>query len=64
MPSTFLPCTVDLRVLGFNSRAVASYRACGFVEEGRERESCWFDGAWHDDVIMGIREPEHRAGRQ
>lgn len=45
---------VDLRVLAFNRRAIASYRHCGFVEEGREREAAWVDGAWHDDVIMGI----------
>jgi ribosomal-protein-alanine N-acetyltransferase len=45
---------VDLRVLAFNDRAIASYRKCGFVQEGRERESCWLDGQWHDDIIMGV----------
>lgn len=45
---------VDLRVLAFNTSAIACYRACGFVEEGRERDSCWLDGAWHDDVIMAV----------
>lgn len=45
---------VDLRVLSFNHRAIASYLKCGFVEEGREREAAFVDGAWHDDVIMGI----------
>lgn len=49
---------VDLRVLDFNDRAIAAYRRCGFVEEGRERESCWVDGRWHDDVIMGVLEHE------
>jgi RimJ/RimL family protein N-acetyltransferase len=32
---------VDLRVLAFNDGAIASYRKCGFVQEGCERESCW-----------------------
>ena len=35
---------VDLMVLADNARAIAAYRACGFVEEGRERESCFVDG--------------------
>lgn len=30
---------VDLRVLEYNERAIRCYRACGFIEEGRERES-------------------------
>lgn len=45
---------VELRILAFNERAIRCYRACGFVEEGRERESACVGGEWHDDVIMGI----------
>jgi [ribosomal protein S5]-alanine N-acetyltransferase len=45
---------VDLRALAFNDGAIASYRRCGFVQEGRERDSCWLDGQWHDDIIMGV----------
>lgn len=52
---------VDLRVLAFNEAAISSYRGCGFVEEGRERESCWLGGAWHDDVIMGVLSSEYTA---
>jgi RimJ/RimL family protein N-acetyltransferase len=52
---------VDLKVLDFNDRAIAAYRSCGFVEEGRERESCWVDGQWHDDVIMGVLDREFAA---
>jgi RimJ/RimL family protein N-acetyltransferase len=52
---------VDLRVLEFNAGAIACYRACGFVEEGRERESCLLEGRWYDDVLMGILEHEFRA---
>lgn len=52
---------VAVRVLDFNQRAIACYRRCGFVEEGRERECVLLDGAWHDDVIMGLLEGEYRA---
>lgn len=45
---------VDLRVIAYNERAIRCYRACGFVEEGRERESALVDGRRHDDVVMGI----------
>ncbi|UCI17779.1 GNAT family N-acetyltransferase [Mesorhizobium sp. B2-1-8] len=36
---------VSLRVLSSNSRAIACYRKCGFVEEGREREAALVNGA-------------------
>ena len=45
---------VSLRVVAYNTRAIRCYRACGFVEEGREREAAWVDDKWHDDVIMGV----------
>lgn len=44
---------VDLRVLAFNTAAITSYRKCGFVDEGRERQSCRLGDKWYDDVIMG-----------
>lgn len=45
---------VGLRVIAFNTRAIRCYRACGFIEEGREREAARVGGAWHDDIIMGV----------
>ena len=35
---------VSLRVLASNERAVKCYRACGFAEEGREREAALSTG--------------------
>lgn len=52
---------VDLRVLAFNERAIRCYRACGFVEEGRERESARVGDVWHDDIIMGVLAEEYQA---
>jgi RimJ/RimL family protein N-acetyltransferase len=51
---------VDLRVLAYNERAIRCYRACGFVEEGRERQSAFVAGRFHDDVIMGLLASEFR----
>ena len=45
---------VDLRVIEFNTRAIRCYQSCGFVEEGRERQSACIDGAYYDDIMMGV----------
>lgn len=52
---------VELRVLAFNTAAVTAYQKVGFAIEGVERDSCRFDGAWHDDVMMAILEDDYRA---
>lgn len=52
---------VDLRVLSYNTCAIRCYQACGFREEGRERQAALVGGKWHDDVIMGILASEFRA---
>jgi hypothetical protein len=52
---------VSARVLDFNERALACLRACGFVEEGRERESVSFEGVRHDVVTMGVLDREFTA---
>lgn len=49
---------VWLRVNGTNERAIRSYRACGFVEEGRLRQQVWGDGQHVDLVYMGILRAE------
>ena len=45
---------VSLRVITYNERAIRCYRACGFREEGRERQAAFVGGGWHDDIIMGV----------
>lgn len=49
---------IDLRVLAYNRRAIACYRRCGFVEEGRERDAALVGTERHDDVIMAILRPD------
>ena len=52
---------VTLRVNGRNERAIRAYRACGFVEEGRQRQQVWSSGSYDDVVHMGILRAEWTA---
>ena len=52
---------VDARSLAFNTAVIAMNTNCGFVMEGRERETCFIDGEWQDDLIMSILEQEYRS---
>jgi RimJ/RimL family protein N-acetyltransferase len=54
---------VDLLVLEFNARAIASYESCGFVLDGRLRESCFMAGRRYDDLVMSVLAHEHAARR-
>ena len=46
-----------------NERAIRSYLACGFREEGRLREHYWIAGSYDDAVYMGILRSEWHAIR-
>jgi [ribosomal protein S5]-alanine N-acetyltransferase len=52
---------IDLRVLASNLRAIACYEKCGFVTEGRERESAKIGDRREDDLIMGVLRSEFGA---
>jgi RimJ/RimL family protein N-acetyltransferase len=52
---------VDLHVFEFNDRAIACYKKCGFVEEGRLREEYFQDGRYWDLVAMGVLRREFEA---
>ena len=45
---------VELDVFAFNERAIAAYRKCGFVEEGRRRQALYRGGAYHDVLVMSV----------
>lgn len=45
---------VWLTVNGNNERAIHSYLACGFAEEGRLRQHVWSNGHYIDLVYMGV----------
>lgn len=46
-----------------NERAIRSYKAIGFVEEGRLRQHTWNNGKFEDAIIMGLLKHEWDASR-
>lgn len=52
---------ISLRVMGFNTRAIRLYEKLGFRHEVREREVFFHDGAYFDQLHMGILRPEWEA---
>ena len=55
---------IALFVFEFNERAIATYRRCGFVIEGRARESIFRDGRWWDELAMSLLESDWRRLRE
>lgn len=49
---------VGLDVFAFNERGINSYRKLGFKEEGRIREDLFYDGEYHDSILMGVMKKE------
>lgn len=45
---------IKLDVLGFNKRAIACYKKCGFKECGTRRQCVFINGKYHDRLIMDI----------
>lgn len=52
---------LDLRVLISNRRAIECYKACGFIEEGIQRDTLFIDNKWDSDLWMSILESEYKT---
>lgn len=52
---------IFLRCQPANERALRTYRAVGFVEVGRERETAFIDGRFQDHLVFDMLEDEFRA---
>ena len=52
---------IDLTVDEDHERAIAAYRNCGFVEEGRLRHARYRRGRYIDWILMSILRDEFRA---
>jgi len=51
---------IGLFVFEFNERAIRAYKRCGFVVEGRSRESIWREGRWWDELAMSVLDSDWR----
>lgn len=47
-----------------NEASLALARKMGFKEEGRVRDSVFFDNRYHDSVVLGLLKEEYEAGRK
>jgi RimJ/RimL family protein N-acetyltransferase len=54
---------IALTVFEFNERAIRAYARCGFIVEGRARESIWRDGRWWDELAMSVLSSEWHQRR-
>jgi RimJ/RimL family protein N-acetyltransferase len=54
---------IALTVFEFNERAIRAYQRCGFIVEGRARESIWRDGRWWDELAMSVLSSEWHERR-
>lgn len=49
---------IGLDVYAFNKRAIKSYEKLGFKQEGIIRDELFYDGEYHDSIIMGVLKDE------
>lgn len=55
---------ISLKVYSFNERAKASYRKCGFVEEGVMRQEIYKNGRYYDEIYMGLLKEEYNSRKE
>ncbi|MCF6136308.1 GNAT family N-acetyltransferase [Pseudalkalibacillus berkeleyi] len=49
---------VGLDVFAFNTRGIKSYEKLGFQQEGVIRDQLYYDGEYHDSILMGVMKDE------
>jgi putative acetyltransferase len=49
---------IELKIYGFNERAVAHAERCGYVREGVKRRAYLKDGEWVDAVLFSLLDDE------
>lgn len=49
---------IGLDVYSFNERGIKSYEKLGFQVEGRIRDELFYDGEYHDSILMGVLKDE------
>ena len=48
---------IELEVFDYNPRAQHVYECCGYQIEGRKKDGLYYDGNYHDILIMAILHP-------
>lgn len=48
-------------VMADDERLIKGLKLTGMIEEGRQRESCYFEGKLHDEVLLGMLHTEWNA---
>lgn len=46
--------SIHVWIPDYNERSINSYKKVGFKEAGKQRESCYLDGKYHDRIIMDL----------
>lgn len=52
---------INLELMGFNERALACYKKCGFKEYGRRRKCRFVNGKYYDLIYMDIMSEEFKG---
>lgn len=52
---------IGLDVFAYNDRAIHVYEKIGFRREGVQRDALFYNGEFHDSIMMAILEDEWRA---
>jgi RimJ/RimL family protein N-acetyltransferase len=45
---------INLRVISYNTNAIETYKALGFLQEGTLKSEVFYDNQYHDVVIMAL----------
>ena len=54
---------VELWTRGDNPAAIKSAEKNGYKVEGRTRDTVYFDGAFHDGILMGLLRDEYEKSK-
>ena len=52
---------INSSAISFNERSIKLHKRVGFTEEGRQRETDFINGRYHDHVIFGLLRNEWQA---
>lgn len=54
---------IMLKVYDFNKRAIKAYEKCGFKKYGEWKESHYFEGKYHNEILMNILKDDYNKNK-